>query len=121
FSRFTQGFERPYDPRFRAAMIETTRFLVEHTNALVGYTQSDEISLCWHPQRTDAAVFFDGKKQKMVSQLAALATQRFNRFLYESQDEFLRSCADRAPTFDARVFQLPTRTECANAFLWREL
>lgn len=121
FSRFTKGFERPYDARFRAAMLDTTKWLVEHTNARIGYTQSDEISLCWQADRYDSSIFFDGKKQKMVSQLAALATQRFNRFLWTSDDAFLRAAAERAPTFDARVFQLPNQTECANAFVWREL
>lgn len=28
--------------------------------------------------------------------------------------------ADRLPTFDARAWQVPNRTEGANAFLWRE-
>ena len=121
FSRFTKGFDRPYDARFRAAMLDTVSHLVAHTNARVGYTQSDEISLCWLSERYDSEVFFDGKKQKMVSQLAALATQRFNRFLWTSDDPFLREAAERGPTFDARVFQLPNRAECCNAFLWREL
>ncbi len=121
FSRFTRGFARPYDERFRAAMLDTVKWLVEHTQARVGYTQSDEISLCWHAERYDASVFFDGKKQKMVSMLAAMATQRFNRFLWTSDDPFVRQAAERNPVFDARVFQLPNRTECANVFVWREL
>ena len=121
FSRFTKGFERPFDARFRAAMLDTTRWLVAETHARVGYTQSDEISLCWEAERYDTPVFFNGRKQKMTSQLSALATQRFNRFLWTSDDSFLRESAERAPTFDARVFQLPNRAECANAFLWREM
>lgn len=121
FSRFTKGFERPYDERFRAAMLDTTRWLVAQTGARVGYTQSDEISLCWQAERYDSGLFFEGKKQKMVGQLAALATQRFNHFLWTSKDPFLRQTAERAPTFDARVFSLPSRTECTNAFVWREM
>lgn len=121
FSRFTKGFERPFDARFRAAMIDTASWLVEQTHARVAYTQSDEISLCWQADRYDASIFFEGKKQKMVSQLASLATQRFNRFLFTSDDPQLNRAAERAPTFDARVFQFPTRGECANAFVWREL
>lgn len=121
FSKFTKGFERPYDERFRALMRETTKWLVAQTNARVGYTQSDEISLCWLSDRHDNPVFFEGKKQKMLSQLSAMATQRFNRLLWSSDDPFLRQAAERDPTFDARAFQYPNRTECANAFLWREL
>ena len=122
FSRFTKGFDRPYDLRFREMMRETTRFLVRHTHAKIGYTQSDEISLCWDSERYDSSIFFDGRKQKMVSQLAALATQRFNALLFTHEDPWLRDIAlNRAPTFDARVFQIPTRAECVNAFVWREL
>lgn len=120
FSRFTQGFDMPYDKRFRQAMLETTRWLVEQTQARIGYTQSDEISLCWQAERYDSSIFFEGKKQKMVSQLAALATQRFNYFIMTHDDPFMQQAAERAPTFDARVFQFPSREECANAFLWRE-
>ena len=102
-------------------MVETTRFLVAHTHAKVGYTQSDEISLCWQSDRIESAIFFDGRKQKMVSQLAALATQKFNALLFTHEDPWCRDAASRAPTFDARIFQLPNRTECTNAFVWREL
>lgn len=121
FSRFTQGLDRPYDARFRALMLDTTRHLVEQTGARCGYTQSDEISLCWLAERYDSGVFFEAKKQKMLGQLAAIATQRFNRLLWSSDDGFLRTLAERDPTFDARLFQMPNREECANAFLWREM
>lgn len=120
FSKFTTGFERPFDPRFRDLMEKTTAWLIQQTGARIGYTQSDEISLCWYAETYDAEVFFGGKKQKMISQLAAIATQRFNKLLFTSEDPFLRAAADKDPTFDARVFQLPNLMEATNAFLWRE-
>lgn len=43
FHTFTRGMKRPYDENLSRAMIETTKYLVEHTHAKVGYTQSDEI------------------------------------------------------------------------------
>jgi tRNA(His) 5'-end guanylyltransferase len=45
FSRFTTGLERPFDARLSDLMVATTKYLVEESNALCGYTQSDEISL----------------------------------------------------------------------------
>ena len=45
FSKFTKGLVRPYDIGMSTMMIETTKALVEETNAKIGYTQSDEISL----------------------------------------------------------------------------
>lgn len=125
FSRFTRGLERPFDARFREAMVEVTRFLVEETGASLGYTQSDEISLCWAGRNPEdpperQPVFFEGKKQKLVSQLAALATARLAYVLARSTDDAFRALGERCPTFDARVFSLPSAEECANAVLWRE-
>ena len=54
FSKFTRGFERPYDSRMSDAMIETMKGLVDKTHARLGYTQSDEISLVYmadNPER----------------------------------------------------------------------
>ena len=120
FSRFTKGFERPYDARFRQLMRQTTEWMVDQTNARVGYTQSDEISLCFLSDSYESPVFFEGKKQKMLSILSAMATQRFNRLLWTSEDPFLRAAAERDPVFDARANAFPNKEECAQAFLWRE-
>jgi tRNA(His) guanylyltransferase len=116
FSKFTQGMSRPYDERMSRVMQETTRTLVSETNASVGYTQSDEISLAWYAEE-ESQIFFDGRLQKMTSQLAALATLHFNRLIRESMPEY----AERLPTFDARVWNCPTLEEAANAFVWREM
>jgi tRNA(His) guanylyltransferase len=116
FSKFTRGMERPFDSRFLHCMIETTKFLVDHTNANIGYTQSDEITLVWHQTDRQSEIWFAGREQKMVSQLAAQATLKFNQLL----PTFLSDFVKRNPTFDARVWQVPNRTEGANAVLWRE-
>lgn len=117
FSKFTKGMMRPYDIAMSNAMIATTKYLVDQTHACVGYTQSDEISLCWLTETSDSQIFFDGKIQKMVSILAAMATAKFSDYGRELwPDRF----ENMLPVFDARVFQLPSKVECANAFLWRE-
>lgn len=64
FSRFTAGLARPFDLAFQEAMILTTKALVEHTHARIGYTQSDEISLVWQQDRYDSDVFFGGRVQE---------------------------------------------------------
>lgn len=118
FSRFTKDFDRPYDERMASVMIETTSWLVNETNALIGYTQSDEISLVWYSDSIDSQIFFDRKIQKMVSVLAAMATVKFNQ---SCQSNMLQDAAQRLmPVFDCRVFQLPNKMEATNAFLWRE-
>jgi len=119
FSAFTRGLDRPFDIRITRAMIETTKYLVEETHARIGYTQSDEISLVWQQDRYDSEVFFNGKVQKLVSVLASLATAKFNHVCLV--DETLQErTKNLMPVFDCRVFQLPNRTEAANAVLWRE-
>jgi tRNA(His) 5'-end guanylyltransferase len=81
FSAFTRGMDRPFDSRMVEAMIETTKYLVGKTHARIGYTQSDEISLCWLAERSDQSIFFDHKISKMTSVLAAYATAAFIRAL----------------------------------------
>jgi tRNA(His) guanylyltransferase len=119
FSKFTKGLNRPYDIYMSNAMIETTRRLVEATNAKVGYTQSDEITLGWYSDDVKSQIFFDGRIFKMTSQLAALATLYFYQAVLETFPEYDKY-AKKNPTFDARVWQLPNLTEAANVFLWRE-
>lgn len=68
---------RPYDERFSKAMIETTKYLVDETDARMGYTQSDEISLVWLTESPESQIFFNGRIQKMTSILAAMASVKF--------------------------------------------
>lgn len=108
--------ERPFCAKFREAMTELTIFLASETSALVGYTQSDEITLGWYSRRYQSQIVFNGRLQKMVSILASLATAKFNRLVAERWPHL----ADRMPVFDCRVWNVPTHEEAANVFLWRE-
>ena len=116
FHSFTRGMQRPFDEAFSACMIETTTALVKETGAKMGYTQSDEITLAWHSDNHKSQVWFDGRVSKMSSQLAAQATLIFYRAVLQNMPEY----AERLPTFDARVWNVPNRSEGANVFLWRE-
>ncbi|MFK4135898.1 tRNA(His) guanylyltransferase Thg1 family protein [Pseudomonas luteola] len=116
FKSFTRGMNRPYDERMSQCMIETTRHLVDETGACMGYTQSDEITLAWHSDTLKKQVWFNGRTSKMISQLAAQATVFFYREVLKRMPEY----ADRMPTFDARVWNVPNREEGAACFLWRE-
>lgn len=118
FSKFTRGMKRPFDPAFSGLMAETTLFLVQETNALLGYTQSDEITLVWKVPDFRSQIMFDGRVQKMTSYLAGFCTAYFNlaapRFL---APEFYDG---KMPLFDCRVWNVPSETEAANTVLWRE-
>jgi tRNA(His) 5'-end guanylyltransferase len=123
FSRFTRGMHRPYDQRMSAAMVLTTKSLVEDTHATIGYVQSDEISLVWMPSNNEGVqAWFDGKTMKMASVLAGLATASFVRalFLEFGLEEGL-ALMNQAPHFDARVISMPGDMEAANMMLWRNM
>lgn len=116
FSKFTKGLARPYDKRMSDLMIATTKYLIEETGAVMGYTQSDEISLAWYSNNRKSTIYYDCRIQKMTSDLSAAASVYFNSRL----KDFIPEKANKLPRFDARLWQLPTLNEAANAFLWRE-
>lgn len=120
FSKWTAGLERPYDAALSEVMIETTRRLVAETGARIGYTQSDEITLVLLVDEIDQSMMFDGKAQKLCSILASMTTSFFTLECLARTGTELARRALRGPQFDARVFQVPTRFEAANAVLWRE-
>lgn len=117
FSKFTKGMSRPFDTRMTNLMIDTTKFLVEETNAIIGYTQSDEISLILFKSNPETQLFFGGRTQKLTSVIAAMTTAYFNRKLVE----VFPDKSDLLPVFDCRVWNVPTKEEAVNAILWREL
>jgi tRNA(His) 5'-end guanylyltransferase len=116
FHSFTRGLARPYDPVFSQMMVDTALWLAQESNAVLAYTQSDEITLAWHSPDYRSQLFFDGRIQKMTSVLAGLASAWFNRLVMER----LPDRARLVPVFDCRVWSVPSREEAANAILWRE-
>lgn len=67
----TCRFEAPFDVRFRDAMVDTVRHLMDCGFRIVyGYTQSDEISLLFHPKDNT----FGRKTRKINSVLAGEAS-----------------------------------------------
>lgn len=111
FHTFTRGMKRPYDEDMASAMIETMKFLVDQTNACIGYTQSDEISLIL---RDDCDPLFGGRISKLTSVLASIATAKFNEVIHKAYPD------KPLAFFDCRCWQVPSRTEAANEILWRE-
>lgn len=116
FHSFCRGLKKPYDERLQNLMTEVTKYLVEETNACIGYTQSDEISLVWLNGEFKEQIFFNGRIMKMTSILAAMTSAKFNSVL----KEYIPEKAHLMPLFDCRVWQVPNKTEAANTFLWRE-
>ena len=117
FSTYTKRFDRPFDARMTSTMQATTKKLIEHTGADIGYTQSDEITLVFMNDSNKSQPFFNGKIQKMVSILASACTIYFNDYA----GSFMPGAhAGKFPMFDCRVYQTPTLMEAYNALIWRQ-
>lgn len=121
FHTWTHGLERPFSDRLRDAFTATTIALVHETNALVGYTQSDEITLVLGDTNpaSRAQPYFGNRAQKIVSLTASVATAAFARAT--SGPEWADRKAKAPALFDSRAWSVPNWTEAANVLLWREL
>src|ERR1035437_3044755 len=98
FSSFTRKMERPFDKKMSDIMVEVTRFLVKETHAKIGYTQSDEINLAFYTENAQGGIFFEGKKQKIASVLAGMASSKFALLAAAAWPELTLK---KAPCFDA--------------------
>ena len=148
FHTFTKGFDKPFDSLLMDAMNRTMKYLCENIQGcMLGYTQSDEISLLlvdYQTLTTDS--WFDDTVQKMCSISASMATLVFNKAWKEVVDEWgektfgsswfeggtnepidelLKKKADTycskydRALFDSRVFNVP-KEDVANYFVWRQ-
>jgi tRNA(His) 5'-end guanylyltransferase len=118
FHTFTRGLQRPYDARLSKLMEDTTAYLIGKTHARLGYTQSDEISLCWwntDPQ-AESSYMFDGKIQKLTSVLAGMASAYFTKMLPERIPEK----SNEIVVFDCRAWSVENLHEVYLNFLWRQ-
>ena len=137
FHTFTRGLKKPFDDILIEAMQDTMKFLCENIQGCVlGYTQSDEISLLLVDYKNlNSCAWFDNEVQKICSVAASMATLRFNRifrslataYRYEYEDDDnqwnyldrLKMAMGEGAMFDARCFNLP-KEEVTNYFFWRQ-
>ena len=135
FHTFTKDFDKPFDDIFINVMQRTMLYLCEEIQGCVlGYTQSDEITLvlCDY-QKLDTDAWFGYNVQKMVSVSASMATwifnKEFSRVSYEMwdsnssiSDEYIKKldkAIDKGALFDSRAFNVPIE-EVNNCLLWRQ-
>ena len=142
FHTFTRGFKKPFDDIFVKTMQETMKYLCENIQGCVlGYTQSDEISLVltdYAELTTDA--WFGNNLQKMCSVSASMATMAFTKYfvknvkecermalignvvLFEDDEKYinvLKKAIEKGAMFDSRVFTIPKEEVC-NYLIWRQ-
>lgn len=98
-------FEAPFDVRFRDLMTDTVKALMNTGFRIVyGYTESDEISLLFHPDDNT----FGRKVRKINTTLAGEASAAFTLAL------------GQVATFDCRVVSLPNKSRVVDYFQWRQ-
>tara|TARA_R110002096_G_scaffold173781_2_gene348219 strand:- start:410311 stop:411078 length:768 start_codon:yes stop_codon:yes gene_type:complete len=98
-------YERPFDVRFRDAMVGTVKHLMGcGFNCLYGYTQSDEISILL--SLGDST--FGRKIRKINSVMAGEASAAFTHAI------------GKPASFDCRVSQLPSTQLVIDYFRWRQ-
>ena len=118
FHSWTRGLKRPYNDRLHTLLAETTTFLVQASDAVIGHTQSDEITLILsNGGRPESQVFFDGRLSKLTSVVASMATAKFHALV----PSILPEKQDQLAFFDCRVWNVPTEQEAVNCLLWGEL
>lgn len=108
--------ERPFDKNLMTAMQNTAVFLCSQIDgAIMGYVQSDEISIIMrNDQSVHSEPWFDNKVQKITSVSASLATSSFNHEYVSKYDK-----GTNFANFDSRVWVLP-EYEVQNYLLWRQ-
>lgn len=108
FTRLTKEvchFDVPFDEHFRDMMINTVKALMNYGfRVIYGYTESDEISLLFHPEEDT----FGRKVRKYNSLLAGVASAAFSMQLGQQA------------VFDCRMIPLPTVERVQDYFLWRQ-
>lgn len=142
FHTFTRGFNKPFDEVLINTMQQTTKYLCENIQGCVlGYTQSDEISLILIDyKKLETSAWFDYEVQKMCSIAASMATMAFNKFFEKNVEEFQNehgypntdcvkyanligvylNTVNKGAVFDARCFNIP-KEEVTNYIYWRQL
>jgi tRNA(His) 5'-end guanylyltransferase len=113
FHRFTRDLERPYCRALADALDEAALQLAsEMIGCRFAYGQSDEYSfVLTDTEPADAALWFDGNVQKIVSVSASLFTAAFNK-AYSGPEP---------GAFDSRLLVIAQRSEVEKYLLWRQL
>lgn len=130
FHTFTKKFDKPFDDMFGRTMRHVTRQLVDNIQGCVmGYTQSDEISLALQDYKNlDTDAWFGYNVQKLVSVSAKMATYEFYKAFenvlcghdpHRCLSIYWPALKDNNVGFDSRCWNLPFE-EVNNYFIDRQ-
>lgn len=118
FHTYTRGLKKPFDAGLISDMDETGKYLCQNIQGCkLAYVQSDEISLILTDfDDLNTSAWFDNNIQKIASVSASMSASKFNQLRILRNEMSINKLA----FFDARVFQVPTKTEAINYLIWRQ-
>lgn len=134
FHTYTRGLKRPFDDGLIQDMDQTAAYLCKNImGSKFAFVQSDEISILLTDfEEIGTQAWFDNNIQKMVSVSASMAASKFNqlrmsRASHTGEGETQFKCLSgneidsfKLAEFDARIFQIPQKSEVENYFIWRQ-
>ena len=120
FHNVTKNCLRPFDADLREVMCRVTTALIEECNAVIGYTQSDEITLVLKPMSHIGDYYFGGRVQKICSMLSAVASVEFNTLVHSGDFKELEKRITRKAYFDCRAWNVPHMDFAALVLSWRQ-
>lgn len=150
FKSFCKGLNKPFDTIFRNTMEKTMIALCEEIQgSIMGFTQSDEITIMFRKLNEKSELPFNGRKTKIETSAAASCTLFFNKFFMEEVNKAKENMKNEysrhkiineteiqdiinknfikyenkylIATFDARVFSRPNLELSKKIFIWRIL
>ena len=109
FSKLTNEMElkKPFDNNLHTAIVKAIKKLMFETGSVIGYTESDEVSLLFDKSSS----FFDRRIEKINSVLSSMMTA------FCMEQEFFNNFN---PVFDCRILVAHTKSEVFNIFKWRQ-
>lgn len=128
FHTLTKGMEQPYDKMFITIMDRVMEEVFDElSDAVLGYVQSDEISIVLCPYSNyETEPIFSGRIQKICSVASSIATQSFIKTMMSytfthnpKTKEWVEKYINKNITFDCRCFNLQ-KDEVLNYFIWRQ-
>lgn len=149
FKNFCRGFKKPFDDIFRNTMERTMLEMCKVVQgAILGYTQSDEITIMFRKENEKSDLPFSGRVQKICSEYAGEIQNIFNK-VFEQEIEIARVIRTKeiideniydyeeivkivekefaiyykklhTAKFDCRVFSRP-KEKSRDVFIWRQL
>ncbi|KAN0032192.1 hypothetical protein ACTFIV_006069 [Dictyostelium citrinum] len=137
FSKFSKAFKKPgiaWDFRIHQAMVETATALMKTFQPTVIYTFSDEITMCFPSIDQESIdegeipqLAYNGKVQKLISLTAGLASTVFYKSITqapynsEKEENIINLLKTATPSFDSRLFVLPSNDEIRHNLIWRSI